>query len=93
MTMHEKFQLAQSRRKFARLLRLSQEQEKQLEENPRPFLDRAYDEVTKHRQLLEEIREAANGLSSAPPNEYQSIEAGLLKRLRKIQELLSAAAE
>lgn len=95
IVMHEKFQLAQSRRQFARLLKFSQEQEKALEENPRPFLDKAYAEVAKYRKLLDDIRAAASGLSTSPPApgkiEYESIESSLLKRLRKIEELLRGA--
>lgn len=96
--MHEKFELVRSQRQFARLLKLSQEQEKALAENPKPFLDKAYAELSRHRRLLDDIKAAASGvdemLTPPPPGPppYEPIERMFMRRLQRIQKLLNDEA-
>ena len=95
--MHEKFQLAQSRRQFARLLKLCAEQEKQLEHNPRPFLDRAYSELSKALRLIDDIKAAAYGSDEmalwkpSDPVTFEPVQVRMTRRLEKIQKLIRDA--
>jgi hypothetical protein len=96
--MHEKFELIQSQRRFARLLKLAQDQEKAFAENPRPFLDRAYEKLAKCQRLIEDIKSAASGidemlrpLTGLPT--WEPIERTMMRRLEKIQKILREAEE
>lgn len=93
--MHEKFQLAQSRRQFARLLNLCEEQERQLTEDPRPFLDHAYKEISKTRRALDDVKAALYGTDemvrwdpSIMPR-FESPEAKLHRRIEKAKAVIA----
>ena len=92
--MHEKFELAQSQRKFARLLKLAEDQWKALEENPRPFIDRAYSLLSRHMQLIDDIKNAASGFDemavapAAGSYVLETISDTVIKRLSKVQKLI-----
>lgn len=91
--MHDKFKLAQSRRQFADLFSLAQDQEKALAEDPRPFLDRAYREVVRHRKLLADVRAALMGIeiSERSSVQFETTESRILRRQRKALDLLRNA--
>ena len=89
--MHEKFKLAQSRRQFARLWDLAEEQQRALAEDPKPFLDRAYKEVSRHRRLLDDLRAILSGMDEIrqpPSGRMETIESILDRRQRKALKLL-----
>jgi len=94
--MHEKFKLIQSRKQFARLLKLCDDQEKALAEDPRPFLDQAYKQLSQALKLVDEIKAVAYGcdeiLRPYNPNEpitFQSPQDTAFRRLEKVKKLIS----
>jgi len=93
---HEKFQLIQSRRQFARLLDLCEQQEKALAEDPGPFIDEAYKRLSKALKLVDDIKAVAYGsdemMRPYNPNEpitFQSPRDVAFRRLEKVKKLIS----
>lgn len=92
--MDERFKLARSQAQFSRLLGLCEQQRKELESNPGPYIDRAYAEVCKTRQLLSDLRWILSGGPEMfePPDTHRPIrfESVLIDRHRKAMELIRA---
>jgi len=87
--MHKKFEDARLRNKFAKLLNLVEEQEKDLKENPGPYIHRAYEEVSRARALVYNIRWALYDVQIEESMIFETMESTLNRRLRKIERLIN----
>jgi hypothetical protein len=90
--MHDRIKLARSQAQFSRLLGLCERQRQELESNPGPFIDRAYTELSKTRQLLADLRwvlaggpEMMHSVDTHRPIRFESV---LIERHRNAMELI-----
>lgn len=90
----DRIKLARSRVMFSRLLRLSEQQSKDMEAKPGAYIDRAYEEVSKARRLLSDLRWILTGGPEMmePYDPYQPIrfESVLIERHRKAMDLIDS---
>lgn len=94
-TMDDRFKLARSRVLFSRLLRLSEQQQRELDVNPGPFLDMAYEKLYHASKALDDVRWILSGgpeMMDPPDDSIRSMQSILFERHRQALDLIDKAA-
>jgi hypothetical protein len=89
----ELFRRMKSLRTLHRLLNLNDQFKAKVRDNPLPYLDKASEEILRHRRVIEDIRNALRPTVSfvvhgESPIEIESIESIIYKRLSKVERII-----
>lgn len=93
-TMDDRFKVARSRVLFSRLLKLSEQQQRELEANPAPFLDMAYEKLYHASKALDDVRWILIGgpqIMDPPDDSIRSMQSILFERHRQALDLIDKA--